>query len=87
MPVDVAVIEQTRAYTGLYFVLMGKLSPLDGVGPKELGLDLLLGRLDNLSPSEVVIATSFTSEGDATAHYINQLLQKHLMKYQKMQKL
>ena len=40
MPVDVAVIEQTRAYTGLYFVLMGKLSPLDGVGPKELGLDL-----------------------------------------------
>tara|TARA_A100001011_G_C13938921_1_gene686316 strand:- start:277 stop:618 length:342 start_codon:yes stop_codon:yes gene_type:complete len=77
MPVDVAVIEQTRAYTGLYFVLMGKLSPLDGVGPKELGLDLLLGRLDNLSPSEVIIATSFTSEGDATAHYINQLLQKN----------
>ena len=77
MPVDVAVIEQTRAYTGLYFVLMGKLSPLDGVGPKELGLDLLLRRLDNLSPSEVVIATSFTSEGDATAHYINQLLQKN----------
>ena len=77
MPVDVSVIEQTRAYKGLYFVLMGKLSPLDGVGPKELGLDLLIGKLDNSSPSEVIIATSFTSEGDATAHYINQLLQKN----------
>ena len=74
MPVDVIVLEQTRAYSGLYFVLMGKLSPLDGVGPNEIGFDMLLQRVKEGELAEVIIATSFTSEGEATAHYINQLL-------------
>ncbi len=86
MPADVVVLEQTRAYSGLYFVLMGKLSPLDGVGPKEIGFDMLLKKVHETKPSEVIIATSFTSEGEATAHYINQLLDEQRVSVKRIAK-
>ena len=69
-PADVMAIEQSAAYSGRYFVLMGHLSPLDGIGPTELGLDLLEERLKEDGVSEVILATSVTVEGDATAHLI-----------------
>jgi recombination protein RecR len=73
-PADLMMVEHTQAYAGLYFVLMGRLSPLDGIGPKEIRLDRLLKRaLDGLV-REVVLATNFTNEGEATAHYIGELL-------------
>ncbi|MBA2547822.1 MAG: recombination protein RecR [Burkholderiaceae bacterium] len=73
-PADQLVIEQSLAYSGLYFVLMGRLSPLDGVGPREIKMERLLARAADDSVREVIVATSFTPEGDATAHYIGQLL-------------
>ncbi len=73
-PADQLVIEQSLAYSGLYFVLMGRLSPLDGVGPREIQMERLLARAADDSVREVIVATSFTPEGDATAHYIGQLL-------------
>ena len=73
-PADMMMIEQTLAYRGLYFVLMGNLSPLDGIGPRELSLDRLLARATCGQVSEVVLATSFNSEGEATAHYISEML-------------
>jgi len=73
-PADQLVIEQSLAYSGLYFVLMGRLSPLDGVGPREIQMERLLARAAEDSVREVIVATSFTPEGDATAHYIGQLL-------------
>lgn len=69
-PADVLAVEQATAYRGVYFVLMGHLSPLDGIGPVELGLDKLEARLDNGEIREVIIATNPTVEGEATAHYI-----------------
>jgi recombination protein RecR len=74
MPADLAVIEQTHAYSGLYYVLMGRLSPLDGIGPRELRLENLLARASDEAVREVVLATNFTNEGEATAHAIAQLL-------------
>ena len=74
MPADLAVIEQTHAYSGLYYVLMGRLSPLDGIGPRELRLEKLLARTSDEAVREVVLATNFTNEGEATAHVIAQLL-------------
>lgn len=74
MPADLLTIEQTQCYQGFYFVLMGRLSPLDGVGPREIHLDRLSRRVQDGLVSEVVIATSFTAEGEATAHYISQAL-------------
>jgi recombination protein RecR len=74
MPTDLLMLENTRAYTGMYFVLMGRLSPLDGVGPKEIHLDKLLKRAQDGLVQEVVLATNYTVEGDATAHYISELL-------------
>jgi len=74
MPADVAAIEQTRAYPGLYYVLMGKLSPLDGIGPRELGLERLIGRATDGDVKEVILATNFTNEGEATAHMVSELL-------------
>ena len=68
------MVEQTQAYSGLYFVLMGRLSPLDGIGPKEIRLDRLLKRALDGVVREVVLATNFTNEGEATAHYIGELL-------------
>jgi len=74
MPADLNRMEETRAYAGLYFVLMGRLSPLDGIGPKEIGLERLLERAHDGVTEEVIIATNFTVEGEATAHYASELL-------------
>ncbi|MBI4995768.1 MAG: recombination protein RecR [Rhodocyclales bacterium] len=74
MPVDLNTMEQTHAFNGLYYVLMGRLSPLDGIGPKELGFDRLLARATDGVVKEVVLATNFTNEGEATAHYISEML-------------
>jgi recombination protein RecR len=76
-PADLLAIETSGAYRGRYFVLMGHLSPLDGIGPKELGLELLEERFKAEDISEVVLATSVTVEGDATAHLIASLAHKH----------
>ena len=72
-PADRLVIEQATGYRGLYFVLQGRLSPLDGIGPRELGLDLLAHRLAEDGLRELIIATNPTVEGEATAHYLAQL--------------
>ena len=74
MPTDLMMLEHTRSYQGQYFVLMGKLSPMDGIGPKEIHLDKLLKRAQDSDVQEVILATNFTSEGEATAHYIGQML-------------
>ncbi|WP_047548951.1 recombination mediator RecR [Methylotenera sp. G11] len=74
MPTDLMMLENTRAYSGMYFVLMGRLSPLDGVGPKEIHLDKLLKRAQDGVVQEVILATNYTVEGDATAHYVSELL-------------
>jgi recombination protein RecR len=79
-PGDQLMMEQTMAYAGLYFVLMGRLSPLDGIGPREIGLDLLQQRATDGVVREVIIATNFTNEGEATAHYIGEMLRKHGLK-------
>jgi recombination protein RecR len=76
-PTDVLAIEQTGQYQGLYFVLMGHLSPLDGIGPNEIGLDTLNEKLKEGNIDEVILATNPTVEGEATAHYIAQLCQNH----------
>jgi recombination protein RecR len=70
---DRLVIEQATGYRGLYFVLQGRLSPLDGIGPKELGLDKLATRMAHGDVKELIIATNPTVEGEATAHYLAQL--------------
>ncbi|MGN6093931.1 MAG: recombination mediator RecR [Luteibacter jiangsuensis] len=72
-PSDLAAIEQATGYRGHYFVLLGRLSPLDGLGPDELGLPLLAERLAEGDVEEMIIATNPTVEGEATAHYIGQL--------------
>lgn len=74
MPTDLMMLENTRSYQGQYFVLMGKLSPMDGIGPKDIHLDKLLKRAQDVAIHEVILATNFTSEGEATAHYIGQML-------------
>ena len=73
-PADLLMMEQTLAFPGLYFVLMGRLSPLDGIGPKDVGLDRLLVRVTDGMVREVILATNFTNEGEATAHYIGEML-------------
>ena len=73
-PGDLLMMENTQSYTGLYFVLMGRLSPLDGVGPREIHLDRLLKRATDGAVREVILATNFTVEGEATAHYIAEML-------------
>ena len=73
-PADLAMVEQTVSYSGQYFVLMGHLSPLDGVGPRDIGLDRLLARAADGVVQEVILATNFTNEGEATAHYIAEML-------------
>lgn len=72
-PADVAALEQSTGYRGLYFVLMGHLSPLDGIGPRELGLDQLEARLADGEVRELILATNPTVEGEATAHYIAEM--------------
>jgi recombination protein RecR len=73
-PGDLLMMEQTQSYSGLYFVLMGRLSPLDGIGPREIHLDRLVKRAVDGVVREVILATNFTVEGEATAHYISELL-------------
>ena len=76
-PADVVAIEQSGSYQGKYFVLNGRLSPLDGIGPNELGLPKLFERLQNESIEEIILATNPTVEGEATAHYIADHAQQH----------
>lgn len=73
-PIDLNVMEQTMAYQGLYYVLMGRISPLDGIGPRELGLERLLERALDGVVQEVILATNYTNEGEATAHYLSAVL-------------
>ena len=73
-PADLLMVEQTRAYAGLYYVLMGRLSPLDGIGPREIRLDRLIRRALDGTVREVILATNFTHEGEATAHTVGELL-------------
>ena len=73
-PSDLLMVEQTQAYSGYYFVLMGRLSPLDGVGPRDIALERLLRRAGDGVVDEVVLATNFTIEGEATAHHLGELL-------------
>lgn len=79
-PVDVLAIEQTASYRGYYFVLMGRLSPLDGIGPEDLGMDQLLQRVTEQQIQEIILATNPTVEGEATAHYIAELVKPYSIK-------
>lgn len=76
-PADVLALEESNGFSGRYFVLMGHLSPIDGVGPAELGLDLFERRLVDEDISEVIVATNVTVEGDATAHLIAEIGRRH----------
>ena len=76
-PVDVLAIEQATAYKGRYFVLLGRLSPLDGIGPAELGLDQLADLLESKAPEEMIIATNPTVEGEATSYYLQRMAKTH----------
>lgn len=79
-PADQAAVERTAAFKGLYFVLMGKLSPLEGIGPKDIGLAKLFDRAGDGAVQEVILATNFTAEGEATAHVIAQALKARGLK-------
>lgn len=79
-PQDLLAIEQTSEFKGLYFVLMGHLSPIDGIGPAEIGLDKLATLLTDLDLTEVILATNPTVEGEATAHYIAQMCKERQIK-------
>ncbi len=75
-PADVVAVEQTGGYRGIYFVLMGHLSPLDGIGPEKLGIDLFRTRIAEGEIEEVILATNPTVEGEATAHYLAEITKK-----------
>jgi len=79
-PADQSAVERTGAYKGLYFVLMGKLSPLDGIGPRDIGLKHLFERASDGVVEEVILATNFTAEGEATAHVISEVLRARGLK-------
>lgn len=79
-PQDIEAIEQTMSYHGLYFVLSGYLSPIDGIGAKELGLNKLEDRLKNKEIKEIILATNTTIEGEVTAHYLNSIAKKLAIK-------
>jgi recombination protein RecR len=83
-PADQLMIEQTLTYKGLYFVLMGRLSPLDGIGPRDLHLEKLVSRAADGIVGEVVLATNFTNEGEATAHYISEMLKARGLKVSRL---
>lgn len=76
-PIDVLAIERATGYKGRYFVLLGRLSPIDGIGPSELGLDALTSRLRDGEVTELIIATNPTVEGEATAYYLQELAGEH----------
>ena len=80
MPADLNMMEQTHAFQGVYYVLMGHLSPLDGIGPKELHIERLLARACDGLVKEVILATNFTNEGEATAHYLGEMLRARSLK-------
>jgi len=73
-PADMLMMEQSQSYAGLYFVLMGRLSPLDGIGPKDIHMDRLVKRAVDGVVKEIIVATNFTVEGEATAHYLGEIL-------------
>lgn len=79
-PADVLAVEQATGYRGLYFVLNGRLSPLDGLGPAEIGMDVLEERLQGGVVQELILATNPTVEGEATAHYISDIAKRHGVK-------
>lgn len=79
-PADMIAIEQTQSYRGRYFVLMGRLSPLDRIGPKEIGIDLLKKKLDSHELLEVILAINPTLEGEATVHYLAELIKGYNIK-------
>ncbi|WP_075188079.1 recombination mediator RecR [Teredinibacter haidensis] len=79
-PADVLALEQARIFSGVYFVLLGKLSPIDGIGPKEIGMDVLGQRFQNEEIEELIIATNPTIEGEATSHYIAERAKVHGIK-------
>jgi recombination protein RecR len=83
-PADQLMIEQTLTYKGLYFVLMGRLSPLDGIGPRDIHLERLMQRATDSVVREVVLATNFTNEGEATAHYISETLKARGLKVSRL---
>ena len=83
-PADQLMIEQTLTYKGLYFVLMGRLSPLDGIGPRDIHLERLMQRATDGVVQEVVLATNFTNEGEATAHYISETLKARGLKVSRL---
>ncbi len=83
-PADVMALEQAGVFTGCYFVLLGRLSPLDGIGPDNLGLDLLGKRLADGGVRELIIATNTSVEGEATAHYLQQLAQPYQLKISRL---
>jgi recombination protein RecR len=83
-PADQLMIEQTLTYKGLYFVLMGHLSPLDGIGPKDIHLEKLIARATDDQVEEIVLATNFTNEGEATAHYISETLKARGLKVSRL---
>lgn len=76
MPADLNMLESTQSYNGLYFVLMGRLSPLDGIGPREISMEKLINRALDGTVEEVVLATNFTPEGEATAHMLGERLRE-----------
>ncbi len=80
LPTDLMVLEQTLSFHGRYFVLMGRLSPLDGIGPKDIALERLIARATDGVVEEVVLATNFTVEGEATAHYLAETLRARGLK-------
>ncbi|MEW6133250.1 MAG: recombination mediator RecR [Pseudomonadota bacterium] len=84
MPADLNTLESTQSYNGLYFVLMGRLSPLDGIGPREISLDKLLDRALDGTVEEVVLATNFTPEGEATAHMLGERLREKGLKVSRL---
>mgnify|MGYP006080418797 FL=1 len=73
MPTDLLMLEETHSYDGLYFILMGRLSPLDGIGPNDIHLSKLIKRIKISNIKEIILATNFTVEGNATAQYIKEL--------------
>ena len=83
-PADQMTLEQTLAFDGLYFVLMGRLSPLDGIGPNEIHFDRLLARATDGVVREVILATNFTQEGEATAHYLGEMLRARGLKVSRL---
>ena len=75
-PSDQSAVERTMAYQGLYFVLMGKLSPIEGVGPNDIGMQKLIQRVDDGLVQEIILATNFTAEGEATAHVLSEVFRR-----------